>query len=94
MSWPEASCPSESKNVFVLNFGPCKNMPVNFDPPKSLGSLLWGDYQEYVPLCVATTFFFYSKMHTIEGLKLVLYRISIENNEKYCHAQIKVFDTF
>jgi hypothetical protein len=37
----------------------------------------------------------FSEMHKIEGLKLVLYRISIENNKKIsCHAQKNIFDTF
>ena len=37
----------------------------------------------------------FSEMHRIEGLKLVLYRISIENKKKISrHAQKKVFDTF
>ena len=47
-------------------------------------------------ICTAVCYYnFFSKMHTIEGLKLVLCRISIENNKEISrHAQIKVVENF
>ena len=56
-------------------------------------SVVFGEITQNMYRCVLLQIF--SEMHIIEGLKLVLYRISIENNKKISsQAQKMVFDTF
>ena len=49
--WGEA-CPSDSKTVFFfLNFGPCKTIPVKFNPPKITKVPPYGEKYEKLSEC-------------------------------------------